>query len=225
MKIWRIKMLVENPEKQASEIIKRLSIIYPDAKTALNFTTPFEMLVATILSAQSTDKMINKITPALFKKYPDAKAFAEASLDKLEQDIKSSGFFHNKALNIMGAARGVVSRFGGVVPSNMADMLTLPGVGRKTANVVLHNAFGLVEGIAVDTHVKRLSERLGLTNNTDPVKIEQDLMEFIPRNEWGNFSYYLIDHGRAVCDAKKPRCEECVLKDICPSAYLFIKVK
>ncbi|RAL71060.1 Endonuclease III [Dehalococcoides mccartyi] len=180
-------MLVENPEKQALEIIKRLSVVYPDAKTALNFTTPFEMLVATILSAQSTDKMINKITPALFEKYPDPKAFAEASLAELEQDIKSSGFFHNKAANIIGAARGVVSRFGGVVPSGMADMLTLPGVGRKTANVVLHNAFGLVEGIAVDTHVKRLTERLGLTSNTDPVKIEQDLMALLPRTYWGIF--------------------------------------
>ncbi|OBW62491.1 MAG: endonuclease III [Dehalococcoides mccartyi] len=218
-------MLVENPEKQALEIIKRLSVVYPDAKTALNFTTPFEMLVATILSAQSTDKMINKITPALFKKYPDPKAFAEASLAELEQDIKSSGFFHNKAANIIGAARGVVSRFGGVVPSGMADMLTLPGVGRKTANVVLHNAFGLVEGIAVDTHVKRLTERLGLTSNTDPVKIEQDLMALLPRTYWGDFSYYLIDHGRAVCDAKKPHCPECVLKDICPSAFLFIQAE
>ncbi|AGG06480.1 MULTISPECIES: endonuclease III [Dehalococcoides] len=218
-------MLVENPEKQALEIIKRLSVVYPDAKTALNFTTPFEMLVATILSAQSTDKMINKITPALFEKYPDPKAFAEASLAELEQDIKSSGFFHNKAANIIGAARGVVSRFGGVVPSGMADMLTLPGVGRKTANVVLHNAFGLVEGIAVDTHVKRLTERLGLTSNTDPVKIEQDLMALLPRTYWGDFSYYLIDHGRAVCDAKKPHCPECVLKDICPSAFLFIQAE
>jgi len=218
-------MLVENPEKQALEIIKRLSVVYHDAKTALNFTTPFEMLVATILSAQSTDKMINKITPALFEKYPDPKAFAEASLAELEQDIKSSGFFHNKAANIIGAARGVVSRFGGVVPSDMADMLTLPGVGRKTANVVLHNAFGLVEGIAVDTHVKRLTERLGLTSNTDPVKIEQDLMALLPRTYWGDFSYYLIDHGRAVCDAKKPHCPECVLKDICPSAFLFIQAE
>ncbi|AQU05920.1 endonuclease III [Dehalococcoides mccartyi] len=218
-------MLVENPEKQALEIIKRLLVVYPDAKTALNFTTPFEMLVATILSAQSTDKMINKITPALFEKYPDPKAFAEASLAELEQDIKSSGFFHNKAANIIGAARGVVSRFGGVVPSGMADMLTLPGVGRKTANVVLHNAFGLVEGIAVDTHVKRLTERLGLTSNTDPVKIEQDLMALLPRTYWGDFSYYLIDHGRAVCDAKKPHCPECVLKDICPSAFLFIQAE
>ncbi|AII59576.1 endonuclease III [Dehalococcoides mccartyi CG4] len=218
-------MLVENPQKQALEIIKRLSVIYPEAKTALNFTTPFEMLVATILSAQSTDKMINKITPALFKKYPGVQAFADASLAELEQDIKSSGFFHNKALNIIGAARAVVSRFGGDVPRNMADMLTLPGVGRKTANVVLHNAFGLVEGIAVDTHVKRLAGRLGLSTNTDPVKIEQDLMALIPRSEWGNFSYYLIDHGRAVCDARKPRCPECVLNDICPSAFLFIKVK
>ncbi|MBI4331216.1 MAG: endonuclease III [Chloroflexi bacterium] len=201
------------------EIRKRLKEHYPKAKIALNFSGPMQLLVATILSAQCTDVMVNKVTTSLFNKYPDAKSYSAASLEEFEQDIKSTGFFHNKAKNIINAAKMVVEKFGGKVPSTMEDLVTLPGVARKTANIVLYNGFGKVEGIAVDTHVRRVSQRLGLTSNEDPEKIEQDLMKQLPKTEWGIFSYLLIDHGRAICTARKPNCAGCFLNDICPSAF------
>ena len=204
--------------KYVSEIIARLSKEYPGARIALKFSDPLELLVATILSAQTTDVTVNKVTPALFKKYRTSGDYASARLEEFEQEIKPTGFYHQKAASIIGAARVLSERFGGKVPRTMEEMVTLPGVGRKTANIVLFNAYGIIEGIAVDTHVRRVSGRLALTSNTDPEKIEKDLMEIIPRGRWGSFPYLLIEHGRAVCTAKKPNHESCVLKDICPSA-------
>jgi endonuclease-3 len=202
----------------ARQIIRRLEAAYPDARIALHYSNPLELLVAVILSAQSTDVGINKLTPALFNRYRTAAEYANADTADLESLIHSAGFFHNKAKSIKGAARVLVDKFGGKVPRTMADIITLPGVARKTGNIVLYNAYGVVEGIAVDTHVRRVSQRLGLTDNEDPEKIEKDLMGVVPREKWGSFSYLLIDLGRTVCNARKPRHEECVLKDICPSA-------
>ncbi len=203
----------------ALEVIKRLEKLYPDARIALNFFNPLELLVATILSAQSTDVGVNKATPALFKRYKTAEDYANADVAELESYIRSTGFYHNKAKSIMGAARVLVSDFDGRVPKTMTEIITLPGVARKTGNVVLYNAYGVTEGIAVDTHVIRLSQRLELSKQKDPVKIEQDLMKQVPKAKWGEFSYLLIDHGRAVCTAKKPDHAACVLNDICPSAF------
>ena len=203
----------------ALEVIKRLEKLYPDARIALNFSNPLELLVATILSAQSTDVGVNKATPALFKRYKTAEDYANADVAELESYIRSTGFYHNKAKSIMGAARVLVSDFDGRVPKTMTEIITLPGVARKTGNVVLYNAYGVTEGIAVDTHVIRLSQRLELSKQKDPVKIEQDLMKQVPKAKWGEFSYLLIDHGRAVCTAKKPDHAACVLNDICPSAF------
>lgn len=204
------------PEKpDAQEIIARLEEEYPHAEIALHYNNPLELLVATILSAQSTDEIINRVTPALFAKYRTAEDYAQADIHQLEQDIRSTGFYHNKAKSIQGAARMIVNDFGGSLPQTMEQMTRLPGVGRKTANIVLYNAFGIIAGIAVDTHVKRLSGRIGLSDNQDPDKIEQDLIQQVPKDKWGDFSYLLIEHGRAVCDAKKPRCGACVLNDIC----------
>lgn len=201
------------------EIIRRLKKAYSDRpRTALAFSTPFELLVATILSAQTTDAQVNKITPALFRKYRSIDAFAAAAPEKLARDIRSVNFFNNKAKNIANAATEIVDRFGGAVPRTMDELVTLPGVARKTANIVLHSAFGIEAGIAVDTHVKRLAFLLGLTKRTDPVKIEQDLMAATPHKEWGNLSHLLICHGRAVCQARKPMHDQCVLRDLCPSA-------
>ncbi|MBU0952427.1 MAG: endonuclease III [Elusimicrobia bacterium] len=204
----------KNPE--IIQIINRLKKTYPKAKTALNFTSPLEILVATILSAQSTDKQINKVTLLLFKKYKTVKDYTEANLKEFEQDIKSTGFYHNKAKNIIGSAKLLLKHFNGAVPKTMDELVTLPGVARKTANIVLNNAYGIVVGIAVDTHVKRLSYRLGLTKNEDPVKIEQDLMALVPKADWGIFNSLLVEHGRNICDAKKPKCSECILSNICP---------
>ncbi len=201
------------------EIKKRLKEHYPKVKIALNFSNPMELLVATILSAQCTDIMVNKVTASLFQKYPSVNAYAEADLVDFEQDIKSTGFYHNKAKNIINTAKIILEQFGGEIPATMEELVTLPGVARKTANIVLYNAYGIVDGLAVDTHVRRLSQRLGLTKNEDPEKIEQDLMKQIPKSEWGNFSYLLIDHGRQICSAKKPNCAGCFLNDICPSAF------
>ncbi len=203
----------------ADEIRTRLKQHYPKAKIALNYSNPMELLVATILSAQSTDVMVNKVTASLFKKYPTVKSFANANLQEFEQDVKSTGFYHNKAKNIVNSAKLITEQFGGKVPSTMEELVTLPGVARKTANIVLYNAYGVIDGIAVDTHVRRLSQRLGLTKNEDPEKIEQDLMKLVPKSEWGHFSYLLIDHGRAICTAKKANCAGCFLNDICPSAF------
>ena len=201
-----------------TKIIRRLEEEYPDARIALNYSNPLELLVATILSAQCTDEMVNKVTSSLFPKYPTTDDYANANLGRFEQDIRPTGFYRNKAKNIIDAAKLIVSNFDGSVPDTMAELVSLPGVARKTANIVLYNAYGIIEGIAVDTHVKRVSRRLGLTLNSDPDKIEKDLMKKIPKAKWGTFPYLLIEHGRSVCTARKPKFEICILNDICPSA-------
>jgi endonuclease-3 len=201
----------------AMEIANRLKKEYPNAKTALEFSNPFELLVATILSAQCTDKKVNEVTSTLFKKYRSPEDFINVTQEELEQDIRPTGFYRNKAKNVKGAAQVLAERFNGVLPRTIEEMIQLPGVARKTANVVLGNAYGVVEGIAVDTHVKRLSNKLGLTSHSDPEKIERDLMELLPKDTWFDFTHLIIDHGRAVCDAKKPKCEVCILNDICLS--------
>ncbi len=205
-------------KKRIMEIIKRLEREYGKPGTALKFNNPFELLVAVVLSAQCTDDRVNKITPTLFKRFPGPKEMAEAGLEEVEELVRSCSFFRNKAKNIHAAARMIVEKFGGQVPDNMEDLIKLPGVARKTANVVLYNAFGKNEGIAVDTHVKRLVKRLGICDEKNPVKIEKELMEIVPRDYWGPVTYLLIEHGRRVCKAKKPDCARCVLRDICPSA-------
>lgn len=199
------------------EIIKRLKREYPNPRVALNFGNTFELLVATILSAQTTDAHVNKVTEGLFKKYRTIKDYADAPIEKLEKDICSINFYRNKAKNIKASAQMIIERFGSQVPKKMEELLSLPGVARKTANIILSNAYGINEGIAVDTHVKRLSQRLGLSKNEDPVKIERDLMEITQKDDWGNLSHLLILHGRKICQAKKPDHERCVLSDICPS--------
>lgn len=205
-------------EKRFPEIYRRLDREYPGAKCALNFSSAHEMLFATILSAQCTDVMVNKVAADLFRKYRKVEDYAGADPAALEQDIKPTGFFRQKTKSIQGAARKILDDFGGEVPDTMEGLLTLPGVARKTANIVLGNAFGKVEGVAVDTHVRRLSQRLELTHNEDPNKIEGDLMRLVPRSKWFRLTYLLIEHGRAVCKAPTPRCEDCVLSDICPSS-------
>ena len=204
---------------QVRAIIAELRHLYPDAKISLNFSNPLELLVATQLSAQSTDELVNRVTADLFKKYRSAEDYATVSLEELEKDIKSTGFYHSKAKNIRAAAQRIMTNYGGKVPSTMEDLVTLPGVGRKTANVVLGAAFGIVEGIVVDTHVGRLVRRFGWTTNKDPVKVEQDLMRIIPRKDWLDLSYLLIYHGRAICIARKPLCGNCALVHLCPSAF------
>ena len=199
------------------EILKRLKKEYLEPKTALNYKTPFELLVSTILSAQTMDAQVNKVTESLFKKYRSVKEFADADPEKFQKDVSSVNFYRNKAKNIQGSARMIVEKFNSQVPKTMDELTTLPGVARKTANIVLSVIYGINEGIAVDTHVKRLAFRLGLTKNEDPVKVEQDLMAITPRQEWGNISHLLIFHGRKICQAKKPRHSECALYDICPS--------
>lgn len=198
-------------------ILKGLNEAYPDAKCALKHENAFQLLIATILSAQCTDERVNKVTPTLFGKYPNARAFAYANPKELEQDIRPTGFFRNKTKSIMGASKKIVEEFHGEVPRSMDELLTLPGVARKTANVVLGTAFGIASGIVVDTHVQRVSRRLDLTKNTDPKKIEQDLMKVIPQDRWILFSNQLIWHGRKVCQARKPRCIECNLERLCYS--------
>lgn len=205
-------------ELRSSEIIRRLSVAYPNARIALKYSNPLELLVAVILSAQCTDQVVNRITAPLFKKYTSVEDYASVEVAEFETDIKSAGFYRNKAKNIIATANLIKEKFGGKVPSTMAELITLPGVARKTANIVLYNAYGITDGIAVDTHVARLSQRLGLSANKDPVKIEKDLMQMIPQKIWGSFSYLLIEHGRAVCIARKPKCKICTLNDICPSA-------
>ncbi len=204
--------------ENAREILARLERTYPDARCSLDHRNPFELLVATILSAQSTDVGVNMVTPALFAKYPTPRALADAKQEELEQDIRSTGFFRNKAKSLLGMARAVDERHGGQVPRTMDELTALPGVGRKTANVVLGNAFGIDEGIVVDTHVTRVSGRLGLTRHTDAVKIEQDLVKLIPRQRWTLISHLFIYHGRAICVARNPKCEICPLNDLCPSS-------
>jgi endonuclease III len=210
----------KKPGAHAAELLKRLLEQYPDAHCALDFTTPYELLCATILSAQCTDKRVNLVTPALFARYPNAAALATARQEDVEELIRSTGFFRSKAKSLIGMASGLVERHGGEVPAEMASLVGLPGVGRKTANVILGNAFGKNEGIVVDTHVTRLSNRLGLTSESDAVKIEQALIPLFPREQWTMLSHLLIEHGRQVCVARKPRCQECILADLCPSSLV-----
>jgi endonuclease-3 len=201
-------------------LLKQLKHLYPDAKVELDYRNAFELAVATVLSAQCTDVRVNKITPALFRKFPDAAAMAKAFLPELEAMIHSAGFYHNKAKNLLGLAETLMREFGGVVPDTMEALLTLPGVARKTANVILGSAFHKAEGVVVDTHVKRLAQRLGLSREETPEKIERDLMSLIPRRHWVVFSHWLIWHGRRVCFARKPKCAECGLQAMCPSAFM-----
>ena len=201
------------------ETIARLKSAYPDARTALDWSNPLELLVATILSAQTTDVRVNAVTPDLFSKYPAAADYAGADPAELEEDIRPTGFFRNKAKSLQGMAHALVEDHGGEVPRTMEELVALPGVGRKTANVVLGNAFAIDEGVVVDTHVRRLSNRLGFTAHNDPEKIERDLMQTVPKEDWTVFSHLLILHGRSVCKARKPACGDCVVNDLCPSAF------
>jgi endonuclease III len=203
-------------------VLKRLSREYPDARCALVHRNPFELLCATILSAQSTDKGVNLVTPRLFSRYADARALSQADPAELEEIIHSTGFFRAKARSLLGMARALVDDHGGDIPRTMEELVKLPGVGRKTANVVLGNAFDINEGIVVDTHVTRVSGRLGLTGHTDAVKIENDLVPLFPRKQWTMISHYFIEHGRKVCIARRPKCEECVLADVCPSSLAAV---
>ena len=205
-------------QKRTLEIIARLHKEYPDARCSLTFRNPYQLLVATILSAQCTDERVNQVTPALFKRFPKPDDRAGARPEEVEEMIKSTGFFRNKTKSLLGMSNAVVERHKGRIPDEMDELIELPGVGRKTANVVLGNAFHKSEGVVVDTHVTRLSQRLGLTRQTDAVKIELDLMDLVPREEWTIISHLFIDHGRAVCKAPTPRCEVCILNDICPSS-------
>lgn len=205
-------------ERRFPILYRRLNRAYPDAKCALNFSNPHEMLFATILSAQCTDAMVNKVTEKLFRKYPTLEDYAAADPLELQEEVKPTGFFRQKSKNLQAAARKILDEFGGQVPATMEELTTIPGAARKTANIVLGNAFGKVEGIAVDTHVRRLSQRLGLTSHEDPIKIEQDLMRLVPKSKWFKLSYLFIEHGRAVCKAPVPRCADCLLNDLCPSS-------
>ncbi|HYH07787.1 MAG TPA: endonuclease III [Thermoanaerobaculia bacterium] len=209
-----------NLKARAAEVNERLKKTYPDARVELDFTNPFELLIATILAAQSTDARVNIVTKGLFRKYPDAQAFANASQVDMEVDVKQTGFFRNKAKAVIACSKAIVERHGGEVPRTMEELVALPGVGRKTANVVLGNAMNIEAGIIVDTHVTRLSGRLGFTKHADPVEIEEDLMKIVPRGEWTKFANRLILHGRRICIARKPDCPNCVLNDLCPSAEL-----
>jgi endonuclease-3 len=206
---------LELDPKRIEELLKRLAAAYPNAECALHHRSPWELLVATILSAQCTDARVNMVTPSLFRKFPTPGAFAEASLPAIEEEIRSTGFYHNKAKSISGAAKKVVGEFGGKVPDTMEQLLTLPGVARKTANVVLGVAFRKAEGVVVDTHVLRLSHRLGLTRAEDPKKVEEDLMRIIPKDRWIAFSHEMIHHGRQICIARRPKCVECPLETLC----------
>jgi endonuclease-3 len=209
------------PKARALKIIELLEKEHPDAKIALHYSNPLELLVATMLSAQSTDERVNIVTKTLFKKYTKPEDYANADLKELEQDIRSTGFYHNKAKNLKNSASLLVEKYNSQVPKTMEELVELPGVARKTANIVLTNAYGVVSGVAVDTHVRRLAQRLGLTENDDPNKIETDLMDIVPKDKWMRITDLLIFHGRRVCTAKKPNCAGCVLNKICPSAFTF----
>ena len=209
------------PKQRTAKIIELLEKQYPDAKTALNYSNPLEILVATMLSAQTTDVRVNLVTQKLFKKYHTPEDYAKVDLKELEQDIRSTGFYHNKAKNLQKCCQLLVEKYRSQVPKTMDELLELPGVARKTANIVLYNAYGVTAGIAVDTHVNRLSQRLGLTEHSDSSKIEQDLMKITPKDKWMELTDLLIFHGRQVCMARKPKCEACVLNKICPSAFTF----
>ncbi|MBD3328844.1 endonuclease III [Candidatus Peregrinibacteria bacterium] len=203
------------------KILSLLEKKYGNSETALDYETPVQMLVSTILSAQCTDERVNKVTPVLYAKYDTAEDYANADKHELEQIIRSTGFYKNKAKNIIGACKMIVDKYDGKVPKTMDEMLTLPGVARKTANVVLGNAYGIVEGIVVDTHVGRLARRFGFSSAKDTNKVEKDLMKIVPRSKWNDIAYWLIDHGRALCKSQKPKCADCFLKIYCPSAGRF----
>jgi endonuclease-3 len=205
-------------QERALDIVQLLRRMYRHAKCSLDFTNAFELLIATMLSAQSTDARVNIVTKSLFRKYPNATAFAAATQPEMERDVRQAGFFRNKAKAVIAASKVLVEKHGGEVPATMEALTALPGVGRKTANVVLSNAFKAPVGVVVDTHVARVSGRLGLTASSDAVKIEEDLMQLIPKKEWTSFSHRLIAHGREICVARKPRCAECELNELCPSA-------
>ena len=209
--------------ERVTEMVKAFPEVYPDAHTELDFENPLQLLIATILSAQCTDKRVNMVTPALFKKYPTAAAYAKAAPEELEAMIKSTGFFRSKTKSIRGATAAIAEKFGGKVPDTMEELRELPGVGRKTANVVLGNAFHKDEGIVVDTHVIRVSQRLRLTRHTDPEKIEQDLMKLVPRKHWTIWSHWLIWHGRRRCFARRPECSQCEIFRLCPSGKVFLR--
>jgi endonuclease III len=212
-------------KKRGLEVLARLKRLYPDATCSLDYTTPVQLLVATILSAQCTDERVNKVTPALFAKFPDARSMADADILDIEALVRSTGFYHNKAKNIQAACKKIVEEFNDEVPDRMEQLLTLPGVARKTANVVSAHAFGNIQGVTVDTHVKRLTNLLGLTTHSDPIKIEQDLMKMLPQADWENFSIMTIYHGRAICNARKPNCLECELAELCPSADELVRAQ
>jgi endonuclease III len=216
-----VKKKIGSKKLRVPEILNRLKVLYPGATCSLNYETPVQLLVVTILSAQCTDDRVNKVTPALFDRFPDAESLASADREELEGLIRSTGFYRNKAKNIQGACQLIVKEYAGEVPKQMEDLLKLPGVARKTANVVSAHAYGMIQGVTVDTHVKRLSNRLGLTTHSDPIKIEKDLMQLLPRSEWENLSIHLIYHGRAVCNARKPDCDRCELADLCPTSPLL----
>lgn len=209
---------MNSARERGREILTILKTIYPDATCSLTYDSPVQLLTATILSAQCTDERVNRVTPALFARFPDAESLAKAEREELESLIRSTGFYRNKAKNIQGACQKIVSDFAGEVPQQMEQLLTLPGVARKTANVVLSHGFGINQGVTVDTHVKRLSQRLGLTKHKDPTRIEKDLMALLPQADWENFAIRLIYHGRAVCKARKPECYNCQLAHLCPTA-------
>ncbi len=214
--------MIRDKSLRTAEIIKRLKKAYPTAHCALNHTNAFELLIATILSAQCTDERVNIVTSTLFRKYRNPKDFADVAQDELEQDIHSTGFFRNKAKSIRGAANRIIDEFGGHVPETMDEIISLPGVARKTANVVLGNAFGIASGVVVDTHISRLSQRLRLTTEKTPEKIELDLQALVPKKHWVMFPHWIIFHGRQICQARKPKCTECVLADLCPSYEIFV---
>lgn len=214
--------MIRNKTERTAEIIRRLKKTYPTAHCALNHSTPFELLIATILSAQCTDERVNIVTSTLFRKYRGPQDFAVVSQEELEQDVKSTGFFRNKAKSIRAASQKILDEFGGKVPQTMDEILSLAGVARKTANVVLGNAFGIASGVVVDTHVARLSQRLGLTKEKTPEKIERDLQKLVPKKDWVMFPHWMIFHGRQICQARKPKCTECPLADICPSYRIFV---
>lgn len=205
-------------KKRALAVLEMLHELYPDATCSLDYETPVQLMVATILSAQCTDERVNKVTPALFARFPDAPAFAAADLEELEQLVRSTGFYRNKSKNIQKACQRIMAEFDGEVPQSMEELLTLAGVARKTANVVLAHAFGIISGVTVDTHVKRLTNRLRLTKSDNPIQIERDLMKLLPQSEWENWSIRIIYHGRAVCNARKPQCANCAIAHLCPSA-------
>ena len=213
--------MIADKKQRTTEIIKRLKKAYPNANCALIHSNPFELLVATILSAQCTDERVNIVTATLFRKYRGPQDFINVSQTELEKDVHSTGFFRNKAMNIKAASQRIVDVYDGKIPQNMEEILTLGGVARKTANVVLGNAFGIASGVVVDTHVSRLSQRLGLTTEKSPEKIERDLEQLVPKRNWRMFPHWMIFHGRQICNARKPKCSECVLAAICPSRHIF----